>query len=411
MRLVLSVAFIALTLYPLHGETSSTLQARHVYEGDAASVYDYPSVVLLVGITDPPRGCSGSMINTLWVLTAAHCVDGLSIGPLGNLVVSHGYPLYHETRFAAESIMHPDYNPLDQPDGFAHDLALIRLESKFLSRTAATAAVADSQDSLFLQPGATVTIVGWGGMNAVSMTAAEKTIAACPEIPEWAVCTESLAIPALQEGDSGGPLFMDLDGKRIIMAVNSWTVSSPSPSIPARSRYVRVAEHREWIDSMLDGTAETPDPCVSDPVTPVADPLAPPPAPPPYQPQAVEVALGESGETVTLMTAEGGGFTLNREAFAGGEVIAENGNMYLLALADGTWTAIFQEPPTAEIMLGDHGGIAMITKAEDGTYWIGSMQIESGGTVTGKNGAKYTLTAAVDEEGRTKWSARLERQP
>ena len=149
MRLVLSVAFIALTLYPLHGETSSTLQARHVYEGDAASVYDYPSVVLLVGITDPPRGCSGSMINTLWVLTAAHCVDGLSIGPLGNLVVSHGYPLYHETRFAAESVMHPDYDPLDQPGGFAHDLALIRLESKFLSRTAATAAVADSQDSLF----------------------------------------------------------------------------------------------------------------------------------------------------------------------------------------------------------------------------------------------------------------------
>ena len=38
---------------------------------------------------------------------------------------------------------------------------------------------------------------------------------------------------------------------------------------------------------------------------------APPPAPPPFEPKAVEVALGQSGDTVTLMTTETGGFTLN----------------------------------------------------------------------------------------------------
>ena len=344
MRLMLSAALVALILCPLHGETSKTLQARHIYEGDAATVYDYPSVVLLVGVTEPARSCTGSLVNTLWVLTAAHCVDGLSAGPLGNLVVSHGYPLYHETRLAAEAVMHPDYDPLDRPDGFAHDLALVRMESKFLSRTAATVGMGDSLDSLFLQPGATATVVGWGGVNAESMTTAEKTLATCPEIPEWAVCTEALAIPALQEGDSGGPLFMDLDGERTLMAVSSWTVPSPSPSVPARSRYVRVAEHREWIDSVLDGTAEIDNPCVSDPVAPVVPPPPPPPSTPGFEPQPVEVALGDSGETITLMTSAAGGYTLNGKPFSGGNVTAGNGDTYRVELEDDGWTATKVEP-------------------------------------------------------------------
>ena len=136
--------------------------------------------------------------------------------------------------------------------------------------------------------------------------------------------------------------------------------------------------------------------CGSEPA-PVARPPAPPPAPPPFQPQAVEVALGESGDTVTLMTAEGGGFTLNGEAFAGGEVESESGNKYLLALAEDQWTAAFQEPPAIEVMLGDHGGTVTIMMAEDGTFMIGEMAIESGGMVTGENDHTYTLT--MDEEG------------
>ena len=140
--------------------------------------------------------------------------------------------------------------------------------------------------------------------------------------------------------------------------------------------------------------------CGSEPA-PVVQPPAPPPAPPPFQPQPVEIALGEHGGTVTLMTAEGGGYTLNGEAFAGGEVEAENGNKYLLALEDDKWTAVFQAPEGIEVMLGDHGGTVMITKAEDGTYWIGEMGIESGGSVTAENGNMYTLT--MDDEGM--WSA------
>ena len=136
--------------------------------------------------------------------------------------------------------------------------------------------------------------------------------------------------------------------------------------------------------------------CGSEPA-PVARPPAPPPAPPPFQPQAVEVALGESGDTVTLMTTEGGGYTLNGEAFAGGELQSENGNKYLLALADGEWTAAFQEPPEIEVMLGDHGGTVIITMTEDGKYFIGEMEITADTMVMGENGQYYT--PGLDEDG------------
>ena len=73
-----------------------------------------------------------------------------------------------------------------------------------------------------------------------------------------------------------------------------------------------------------------------------AIPPAPPPAPPPFRPQPVEVALGENGGNITLMTTEAGGFTLNGEAFTGGPanpVEGEGGRMYVLTLTDGTWSA------------------------------------------------------------------------
>ncbi|MDE0126854.1 MAG: hypothetical protein OXN97_19990 [Bryobacterales bacterium] len=137
--------------------------------------------------------------------------------------------------------------------------------------------------------------------------------------------------------------------------------------------------------------------CGGDEPAPVVQPPAPPPAPPPFQPQAVEVALGESGN-VTLMTTEDGGFTLNGEAFeSGGTVAAENGNMYLLTLADGKWSAAYQASE-AMVTLGITEEMVTLTKNEDGSYMIGDMAVTSGETtVTAENGNMYTLS--MDEDG------------
>ena len=126
-----------------------------------------------------------------------------------------------------------------------------------------------------------------------------------------------------------------------------------------------------------------------------ATPPAPPPAPPPFQPAAVEVALGEHGGTVTLMTTEAGGFTLNGEAFEGGEVTAENGNRYALSLADGQWTAAYQAA-TATLTLGITGEEVTVMRAEDGTYWIGDEAFEPGDNFAASNGNHYRLGLADD---------------
>lgn len=128
----------------------------------------------------------------------------------------------------------------------------------------------------------------------------------------------------------------------------------------------------------------------------------PPTDPPPFQEEEVKVALGENGGTLTLMTAEGGGFTLDGEAFTGGAdnpVTGEGGRMYVLTLAEGTWTAAFlsMEVP---VTLGTSGESVTLTTTEAGFEMDGAA-FASGGTATSSNGGRYTLT--MDADGR--WMA------
>ncbi|MCY4598193.1 MAG: ankyrin repeat domain-containing protein, partial [Bryobacterales bacterium] len=72
----------------------------------------------------------------------------------------------------------------------------------------------------------------------------------------------------------------------------------------------------------------------------VVPPPPPPPPPPPFEGQEYEVALGASGDKVTLVTTESGGFTLNGEAFESGDTVTANdGSVYVLTLDDGVWTS------------------------------------------------------------------------
>ena len=139
--------------------------------------------------------------------------------------------------------------------------------------------------------------------------------------------------------------------------------------------------------------------CGGDEPAPVAAPPAPAPTPPPFQSEAVEVALGDNGGTLTLMTTEAGGFTLNGEAFTGGAespVEGEGGRTYVLTLADGTWSAMFQ-PMEVMVALGASGESVTLMTTEAGGFAMDGAEFMSGGMATSTSGASYTLT--MDEDG------------
>ena len=123
-----------------------------------------------------------------------------------------------------------------------------------------------------------------------------------------------------------------------------------------------------------------------------------------FQPQTVEVALGASGELVTLMTAEDGSFWIGDTLLNSGDIVAaSNGNDYVLTVEDGLWTATYVLPEIV-VALGTSGETVTIAKAEDGSFRIGDTLVASGETiVAASNGNEYRLTLATDGT----WAATL----
>ena len=145
-----------------------------------------------------------------------------------------------------------------------------------------------------------------------------------PPIP--IACAEHArhAIKTPSRGGGCAPL-----GRCFVDAGCRWEVSAPKPpkisSLPS-SMPLLGAFTRATVGSS----------CMSVRITPrSSEPTAT--APQPFVPQTVEVAPSTSGETLTLITTEAGGFTRNGDAFATGTgAMAEaDGSTDMLAL-DGT---------------------------------------------------------------------------
>ena len=59
-----------------------------------------------------------------------------------------------------------------------------------------------------------------------------------------------------------------------------------------------------------------------------------------FDPMMHEIPLGTSGDSVTIVQMETGGYSLNGEPITANTVVtAANGTQYQIALDDGQWTA------------------------------------------------------------------------
>lgn len=204
-----------------------------------------------VGLYDEQNGsrCTGSLISSDTVLTAAHCVDPSS----KTLWISFGTKMTGSNRSSPEFVRavafqrHPQYDPKQNEGSDTHDLALVHFSGGLPSGHQSVELSTDSEGMLRSQP--KLIAVGFGLSNGLFGTGAGILRWASLKFKKPHSATEfetEQAASGVCSGDSGGPLFLEQEGKLIQVGVAS-RVATKFLGCRGYAVYTRVDTYREWI--------------------------------------------------------------------------------------------------------------------------------------------------------------------
>jgi trypsin len=197
------------------------------------------------------HSCGGSILNERWVVTAGHCVQGVSLKSMRivagdhNRSVSEGVEQFSAVRSA---VVHPQFNS----GTLVNDIALLELATPFiLSAQRRTAAIplftpADSAAGLDA-PGTLATISGWGTTSESGSLPAILQFAQVPIVSDadaraaygdGEIADSMLGAGFLQggvdtcQGDSGGPLVLSTPSGFKLAGLTSWGIGCARAGLP-----------------------------------------------------------------------------------------------------------------------------------------------------------------------------------
>jgi secreted trypsin-like serine protease len=260
--------------------------AAPVVNGAAADEGEWPFMVALIGRggdeTDFPPfrlRCGGTLVHPRYVLTAAHCVTGLSeqrrrrrARPSSIEVLAGSGRLTGSVRRLRVDriVVHPEFDPVR----LLNDVALVRLKRPIDLPTISLLSAGERE---LAAGGTSAVILGWGFIDpegfpivpdalreAVVPVLSDDECAASYElllVREAMLCAGDLASERDAEdgvgvcfGDSGGPLLVHDGTTWRQAAVTSWAFDGCS-SHKFTDVFAEVANYSAWVDSVLDGRA------------------------------------------------------------------------------------------------------------------------------------------------------------
>ncbi|CAL4060273.1 unnamed protein product [Meganyctiphanes norvegica] len=232
--------------------------------GTTAQVNEWPwQAALMYGGNS--QFCGGSLIADRYVLTAAHCTEGLRAGEVSVRLGDHRLSTTSEsnqlTRTVSQIINHPNY----QAGAEINDIALLKLSSPVSFRTGVWPVCLPPKVPTYANKVATAT--GWGttssgGSSSDVLREVDVRVWSNTEcrrtqygssIEDTMMCAGQTGKDSCQ-GDSGGPLvFKDGGNNYDQIGVVSWGYGCGAQNAPGV--YTRVNKYMDWIKTNTkDGT-------------------------------------------------------------------------------------------------------------------------------------------------------------
>ncbi|XP_065358291.1 serine protease 1-like [Calliphora vicina] len=226
-----------------------------ITNGHSASVGQFPYQVglsLKLSATSS-SWCGGSLIGNKWVLTAAHCTDGVqSVTVYLGATVRTSAEVKH-TVSKSDVIIHSGWNSRT----LKNDISLIKIPSTAYTAKIKAVKLPSIASSYSTYAGDKVVASGWGRtsdasgvatnlqwavMQVISNTACAKTYGTT--ITSSNICVSTPSGVSTCQGDSGGPLV--LESSKVQVGLTSFGSSAGcAKGYPAA--FTRVTSYLDWI--------------------------------------------------------------------------------------------------------------------------------------------------------------------